>query len=59
MPGVGEHQLARVQEDGLGGVARLRLGARVLQQPGDEVPEWVPGQISLGEVKLARSVSSS
>ena len=59
MPRIGEHDLAGVKQDWLGGVTLLLLRAGVLQQAGDEVPEWIASQISLSEVKLSRAISSA
>ena len=47
VPGVRVLYLPCIQQDGLGCVAGLLLGCRVLQQTGYEVPEWISGQHSL------------
>ena len=58
MPGVGVLDLPGVQQDGLGGVARLLLGRGVLQQAGNEVPKWISGQNSLEEDNDYKNVRS-
>ena len=59
MPGERKLNLSRVEEDWLWSMTSLLLGTWVLQQTRDEVPEWIPSQISLSKVKLSRSICCS
>ena len=59
MPGERKLNLSCVEEDWLWSMTSLLLGTWVLQQTRDEVPEWVASQVTLGEVKLSRSISGA